>query len=137
MMGSLNLTQQQVADVTAYVNWSGQIAGEGEGECEGEGEGEDESGGKSGGKNTFDSSGNTTGFGIPGCLVGNTDAGQQTWAANCAMCHPIPYGVIEAKPYQDIKEALSEVPQMAPLSLTAQQIADVTAYLNMRSGDDD
>ena len=113
-MAGIHLTQQQIADLIAYSNRSqatlpGGAAG---GDTTGGGTtgggttgggttgggttgGGTTGGGTTGGGTTgggtsggnFDANGNTSAFGIPAGMTGNTTAGQTVWSSTCAGCH--------------------------------------------------
>ncbi len=75
----------------------------------------------------FDPNGNTSGFGIPGGLTGNINAGKGVWNGQCASCHAAEK---KNRGFGQIKASLRVVPTMQSLRLSSKQIADVTAYLN-------
>lgn len=86
----------------------------------------------------------TTGYGIPTGLTGSITAGETIWSGTCNACH----SSMSPKTYQQVEGALAGVGAMQGLNLTEQQVADITAYLNraaiqgepvtgVGSGDDD
>ena len=83
-------------------------------------------------KNWYDGSGDTAGFGIPDGLAGNLAAGQTSFETSCAGCHS---GGKDNRTYQQFKDALANVPAMASLTLSDQEVADVTAYSNRDNTD--
>ncbi len=74
-----------------------------------------------------DSSGNTTAFGIPAGLTGNTNTGGTTFHSVCSGCHIVDKGVNFT--FTALKQAVMGSPMFIP-SLSDQQFADLTAYLN-------
>lgn len=75
----------------------------------------------------FDSNGNTSSFGIPSGMKGNVRKGGAVWNRKCSSCHS---SLKRGRSYGQIRASLKSVPQMRSLSLSAQETADVTAYLN-------
>lgn len=75
----------------------------------------------------FDADGNTSAFGIPSGLSGNISRGRNIWGAQCLSCHTVEK---TNRTYGQIKSSLRNQPSMTFLSLSNQQIADLTAYLN-------
>lgn len=75
----------------------------------------------------FDENGNTTAFGIPAGITGNINAGRSIWNSMCQACHA---SEKTARSYNQIKSSFRSIPQMQSLSISNQQIAHVTAYLN-------
>ena len=78
-------------------------------------------------KGNFDSNGNTTAFGIPSGTTGNVKSGSSTWGAKCASCHAAEK---TGRLYGQIKGSFKVVPSMMSLSVSNQEIANLTAYLN-------
>jgi hypothetical protein len=76
----------------------------------------------------FDAKGSTSAFGIPAGLNGTVSAGQTVFSASCSGCH----GSGSALPLLafDALKAKMQTGPMAGITLTDQQIADLTAWLN-------
>jgi hypothetical protein len=74
----------------------------------------------------FDAQGGTSAFGIPSGTTGTISAGQQVFSASCAGCHG---GGLPALSFSELKGKLALSP-MSGISLSEQQIADLTAWLN-------
>jgi hypothetical protein len=109
-MSGLTLTNQEVADVTAYSNRNNADPA----------------------PNIFDGSGNTSGFGIPFMTSGNITAGENFFNSTCTGCHAV--GDKDNRDYPALETALT-IPAMSGLALTAQNRADVVAYLNRNNAD--
>ena len=75
----------------------------------------------------FDQNGSTTGFSIPKGLKGTISRGRSVWSNTCSSCHSQEK---TGKTYATIKSAFRRIPDMRNTSVSNQEIADVTAYLN-------
>lgn len=71
-----------------------------------------------------------TGFGIPAGLSGSISAGQLVWTNSCTACHSNKDG----RSFGTLESALLNVGSMRSIKLSQQELADLTAYLNRGSG---
>ena len=71
-----------------------------------------------------------TGFGIPAGMSGSISAGQQIYSNNCAACHSNKDG----SSFGTVQSAIANVGSMRGIKLTQQELADLTAYLNRNAG---
>ncbi len=87
-------------------------------------------GGNTGGGATaqsfFDTKGSTGAFGIPAGMSGTISAGQQVFDASCAGCHG---GGLPVLSYAELQTKMA-IPPMTGITLTQQELADLTAWLN-------
>jgi mono/diheme cytochrome c family protein len=123
-MSSLNLSQQQLADLTAYLNRASIPAAPTTPPATTDPPVVPPS--NPGTTPTVDT---TTGFGIPSGFTGSVSAGQGVFTASCAGCH----SSLGPRTYTQIDSALAAISAMRSLNLSQQQIADLTAYLNRAS----
>lgn len=65
-------------------------------------------------------------FGIPSGLTGNIDRGQTAFRNQCTGCHTSR----PARTYTQLQSSFDRIPQMQPFRPGAQDLADITAYLN-------
>jgi hypothetical protein len=76
----------------------------------------------------FDSSGNTTSFGIPAGLRGNISTGKQLYAQKCSSCH----GELgQGWSFNRIKTTIAAAPMF--IKIPDREVAHITAFLNRRS----
>jgi len=61
-------------------------------------------------------------------VKGNSTLGQTAYAQHCASCHPDPT-VHEDDGPEEIRDALRSVPAMQPIQLSADDLANIVAYL--------
>ena len=89
-----------------------------------------------GGSLNFDDQGNSTAFGIPAPLVGNTTEGQSQYQTTCVNCHnPLNGDKGAGLEFETLRAVFLSNPFMngslgGPVALNDQQIAHLIAYLN-------
>jgi hypothetical protein len=73
----------------------------------------------------FDSDGNTTSFGIPAGITGNSARGRSQWRARCETCHGLRGNGYS---FSRLKRVIGEPPMN--LTIPDKALADIVAYLN-------
>ncbi len=128
-MASLNLTEQELADITAYLNRAS-IPPVVNPPTDPNPPGPPADPPLPTTDPAPPSGDSLSGFGIPTGMSGSISAGEQVWASNCTGCH----SSMSPKTFTRLESAISSIGAMQSIKLTQQQLADLTAYLNRGSG---
>lgn len=133
-MKGLSLSQQQVADITAYLNRASippaTDPGTGNPPVTDPPATDPPPSQPDPGTNPDPATGDSlTGFGIPTGLSGSISAGEQVFSNNCSSCH----GSMGARSFGTLESAIANVGAMRSIQLSQQELADLTAWLNRAS----